>query len=73
MPLFAFVGLSAIIMLATLAWGFHTLSSRPRYRPCGYRMVRPNRAPVVVVSNGFGVGLFSGLGFVMLGIAILGQ
>jgi|GEM_PF-5467764 len=72
MPLFAFVGLSVSLILAATAWSLHSLSHKPRYHACGYRMIRPARSPAIVVTNGFGVGLFGGVGILMLGLAVLG-
>ena len=72
MPLFAFVGLSVTLILAALAWSLHSVSRKPRYHACGYRMVRPSQSAAIVVTNGFGVGLFGGVGILMIGLAVLG-
>ena len=53
-------------------WAATSVSGRPRFQACGYRLVRPSRHPAVVIGNGFGIGVLGGLSLVMLAVALLG-
>jgi hypothetical protein len=66
------VALSVIIIALTARWAATSVTARVRFQPCGYRIVRPNRNPAVVIGNGFGIGVLGGLSVVMLAIAVLG-
>jgi hypothetical protein len=72
MPVSVLVGLSTTIIVLSVLWSRLFVSNRVRYQPCGYRMVRPNRNPAVVIGNGFGIGLLVGLGLVLLVVALAG-
>lgn len=66
MPGPVLVALSATVIVMSILWSRAFVSGRVRYQPCGYRMVRPRRSPVVAIGNGFGIGLLGGLGLVLL-------
>ncbi len=64
--------LGLITIAVTARWATVSVTGRARFQPCGYRIVRPSRNPAVVIGNGFGIGVLSGLSCVMLAIALLG-
>ena len=66
------VALSVITIALTARWAATSVTARPRFQPCGYRLVRPNQTPVIVIGNGFGIGVLGGISTVMLAIALLG-
>ncbi len=64
--------LGLITITLTARWAATTITGRPRFQSCGYRLVRPRRNPAVTIGNGFGIGVLGGLSFVLLAIAVLG-
>ena len=72
MSVSAMIAVSVVVLGLTGRWAATSVSGRPRFQACGYRLVRPNRHPAVVIGNGFGIGVLSGLSLVILGIALLG-
>lgn len=61
--------LSALTMAMTGAWAVRASSTRVRFAPCGYRMIR-RRKPAAVLANALGIGAFGGLALALLCVAL---
>lgn len=72
MQISVLIGLAATMIVMSILWSRLFASTRVRYQPCGYRMVRPTRNPALAISNGFAIGILAGLGFVLLVMALAG-
>ena len=59
------IAVSVVVLGLTGRWAALSVSGRPRFQACGYRLVRQNRHPAVVISNGFGIGVLGGISLVI--------